>query len=101
TPDEITPSLETLSDILEKNGPIPSLNILKTATTEALALLKKAQSKFPNQSHFESIRDYLINYLNSLNHSTNGTDIIRNAVSDEKYRNIVSQCCQICCQRGP
>lgn len=92
-PHEITPSLETLSGILENNQPIPSLNMLKTATTEALALLKKAQSKFANQSHFESIRDYLINYLHSLNHN--------NDASGKKYKKIISQCCQPCNGQGP
>src|SRR5438445_112348 len=66
-PDDLPNSLKNFFFVLEDNEKISSRALVKQVTLDALTLLKKAQDKFINQSHFSVIADYLSSYLTSLN----------------------------------
>ena len=94
-PDDVSNALKTLAAGIDRDGVIGSIEVVRTATRDALALLKKAQPQFV-ESHFSVINDYLKNYQEALNDSR-ALDImtanndqpadVRSAnISDENYK---------------
>ena len=66
-PDELSNSLKALYFMLEKDENVGSLEIVRWATQDALALLEKSQDLFEKESDFALIHDYLKNYGLALN----------------------------------
>src|SRR3990172_2773839 len=120
-PDDISNPLRALAAIIERDEKIKSLDVVRAATRDALALLEKAEDQFV-KSHFAIIRKYLRNYsealadVNALNIMTASSekpaDVVLPEMSDDTYLDIVDHngatitrkfdaCCNSTGPRGP
>ena len=85
--------------MLERAENVSSLETVRSATNDALALLEKSHDQFQNQEEFSLIHNYLRNYAQALNDDNafaimtanrkNPADVYLADISDEQYLDIV------------
>src|SRR5687768_4286834 len=65
-PDDISRPLRSLLVLIDINADIPSLDILKKATSDALGLLRKAADHFQSEKEYSIMHNYLEEYNEAL-----------------------------------